>query len=101
MQVRYRMIRVILSMILAALLAGGGAAGAEEAHSVDFAASVALDMSSETVKAEARVHSYVDGDTTHFAVSDGAAVQQHISADLKEALPEYCFSVVIDRDYAD
>ena len=36
-----------------------------------------------------------------FAVSDGAAVQEHISADLKEALPEYCFSVVIDRDYAD
>ena len=36
-----------------------------------------------------------------FAVSDGTAVQEHISADLKEALPEYCFSVVIDRDYAD
>ena len=72
MQVRYRMIRVLLSLILAALLAGGGAAGAEEAHSVDFAASVALDMSSETVKAEARVHSYVDGDTVHFTVSDGA-----------------------------
>ena len=66
------MIRVLLSLFLAALLAGGGAAGAEEAQSVDYAASVALDMSSETVKAEARVHTCVDGDTTHFTVSDGA-----------------------------
>ncbi len=72
MQVRHRMIRVLLSLFLAALLAGGGAAGAEEAQSVDYAASVALDMSSETVKAEARVHTCVDGDTTHFTVSDGA-----------------------------
>lgn len=72
MQVRHRIIRVLLSLFLAALLAGGGIAGAEEAQSVDYAASVALDMSSETVKAEARVHTCVDGDTTHFTVSDGA-----------------------------
>ena len=73
MQVRHRMIRILLSLLLAALLAGGGAAGvAEDAKPVDFAASVALDMSSETVKAEARVHTYVDGDTTHFTVSDSA-----------------------------
>lgn len=73
MQVRHRMIRILLSLFLAALLAGGGAAGAgESAQGVDFAASVALDMSSETVKAEARVHIFVDGDTTHFNVSDGA-----------------------------
>ena len=49
------MIRVLLSLLLAALLAGGGAARAgEAAQSVDYAASVAPDMSSETVKAEAR-----------------------------------------------
>ncbi len=72
MQVRHRIIRVLLSLLLAALLAGGGSAGAEEAQSVDYAASVAPDMSSETVKAEARVHIYVDGDTTHFTVSDSA-----------------------------
>ena len=36
-----------------------------------------------------------------FAVQDGAAVQQHISKDLQDALPDYQFQVVIDRDFTD
>ncbi len=35
---------------------------------VDFASSVHLDMSSNTAKQEVTVHSFVDGDTTHFNV---------------------------------
>ena len=39
------------------------------APSVDYAASVKLDMNSETVKAEATVHTFIDGDTTHFEIT--------------------------------
>ena len=35
---------------------------------VDYAASIPLDMSSETVKQEVTVKAFVDGDTTHFNV---------------------------------
>ena len=35
---------------------------------IDYAASVKLDMNSETVKQEVTVKAYVDGDTTHFYV---------------------------------
>lgn len=37
-------------------------------ESIDYAASVKLDMSSSTAKAEVTVKTYVDGDTTHFNV---------------------------------
>lgn len=35
---------------------------------VDYASDLKLDMSSDTVKQEATVHIYIDGDTTHFNV---------------------------------
>ena len=35
---------------------------------VDYATAVKLDMNSETVKQEATVHTFIDGDTTHFNV---------------------------------
>lgn len=41
---------------------------ATELEIVDYAASVKLDMSSETVKQEVSVKIFVDGDTTHFNV---------------------------------
>ena len=37
---------------------------------IDYASSVKLDMSSDTVKQEVTVKTYVDGDTTHFHVPD-------------------------------
>ena len=79
MQVRHRMIRILLPLLLAALLTGCGGSRAGEAP-VDWAASVTLDMTSETVKAEARVHIYVDGDTTHFTVSGGPFTQGILKA---------------------
>ena len=43
----------------------------EEPQHIDYAASVTLDMNSETVKTTATVKSYIDGDTTHFYVQSG------------------------------
>ncbi len=40
------------------------------AEVIDYASSVTLDMSSETLKAEVTVKTYVDGDTTHFYVDE-------------------------------
>ncbi|MBR4767620.1 MAG: thermonuclease family protein [Lachnospiraceae bacterium] len=40
----------------------------EKKEFVDYAASVKLDMDSETMKQKVSVHLYVDGDTTHFEV---------------------------------
>ena len=42
--------------------------GSQQAEWVDYAASIALDMSSETVKQKVSVKAYIDGDTTHFNV---------------------------------
>ena len=39
---------------------------------VDYAAAVKLDMSSETVKEEVSVKTFIDGDTTHFYISSSA-----------------------------
>ncbi|MBO6159541.1 MAG: cation transporter [Firmicutes bacterium] len=36
-----------------------------------------------------------------FTVTDGAAVQTHISEDLKKEIPDYDFHIVIDRDFTD
>jgi len=42
----------------------------ETTEFVDYAGSVELNMSSNSVKAEVTVNTYVDGDTTHFNVSE-------------------------------
>ncbi|MBQ8408093.1 MAG: thermonuclease family protein [Clostridia bacterium] len=41
---------------------------AEELEFIDYAATVTLDMSSNTLKEEVTVKQYIDGDTTHFNV---------------------------------
>lgn len=58
---------VCASLILALLLCAAGCGMAEE--TIDYAASISLNMASETVKAEVSVKTFVDGDTTHFNVS--------------------------------
>ncbi len=75
MQVRHRIIPFLsaLAAVLAVLVLGGGAARGENGGEwVDYASAVPLDFSSETVKTEASVRCYVDGDTTHFSVSGEA-----------------------------
>ncbi len=54
------------ALILAVLLCAVGCGMAEEP--IDYAASVRLNMASETVKAQVSVRTFVDGDTTHFEV---------------------------------
>ena len=44
--------------------------GDKKKELVDYASQVKLDMSSESLKAEATVKQYVDGDTTHFYVDN-------------------------------
>lgn len=63
-------LRVTALLACACLLAASLclSAGAEEASFVDYAASVSLDLQSETVKQEVTVRTFVDGDTTHFNV---------------------------------
>ncbi len=73
MRVCHRIIfSLVLALALAVLLTGGSARAEEDTQAVDYASQVILDMSSETVKAEARVHIFVDGDTTHFTLRGGA-----------------------------
>ena len=45
-----------------------GSESGNNKEAVDYAASVKLDMSSTTAKAEVTVKTFVDGDTTHFHV---------------------------------
>ena len=61
---------LVLCIFLSCLAACGqvGEDPTEPAENVDYAASVKLDMNSETVKTEATVHTFIDGDTTHFNV---------------------------------
>lgn len=71
----YRVLTLCLvgALLLGALISCGG--GEEQSEGgpgehIDYAASVTLDMSSETVKQEVTVKAYVDGDTTHFHVPE-------------------------------
>lgn len=61
---------VVLCVLCSCLAACGRQNGATEPSSVDYAASVKLDMSSETLKQEVTVHTFIDGDTTHFNVPE-------------------------------
>ena len=47
---------------------GQGGDGTEPAKNVDYAGELKLDMNSETLKVQATVHTFIDGDTTHFNV---------------------------------
>lgn len=53
-------------LILALLLCVTGCGMAED--TIDYAASITLDMASETAKAQVSVQTFVDGDTVHFHV---------------------------------
>ena len=76
-----RLIRILSLCLIGALLLGASVGcGAKDGvddkvvtEHIDYAASVTLDMSSETVKQEVTVKSFVDGDTTHFYVPDHVA----------------------------
>ena len=76
-----RFVRVLSLCLIGALLLGAsvgcgakdGAEGESETAHVDHAASIKLDMSSDTVKQEVTVKNFVDGDTTHFYVPESVS----------------------------
>lgn len=60
---------LVLCIFVSCLAACGQQGGdSTPANDVDYAASIKLDMSSETLKQEVTVHTFIDGDTTHFNV---------------------------------
>ena len=67
-----KIIRPIACLLLCLLLAGFALAETP-AQSADFAGQLRLSMASETVKTEATVKTFVDGDTTHFLVPEDVA----------------------------
>ena len=61
----YRFFTVCFLLLCLAGLAPACAEG-----ETDFAGTVQLNLSSDTVKMEAAVETFIDGDTTHFLVSE-------------------------------
>ena len=59
---------LFVGMLLSCLAACGQGDQPTTPQNVDYAASVKLDMSSDTLKQEVTVHTHIDGDTTHFNV---------------------------------
>ena len=53
---------------------------AAEIEEKDYAASIKLDMDSETVKKEVTVKSFVDGDTTHFFIDESVSANGILKA---------------------
>jgi len=66
---KIRHILCLLACVLLLLPAGRGMAQ----ESVDYAASIELNMASETKKLEVTVKTFVDGDTTHFYVPESVS----------------------------
>jgi len=69
-----KIIRQIACLLLCLMLVGPAVAETP-AESVDFAGQLRLNMASESIKTEATVKTFVDGDTTHF----------HVPADVAES----------------
>ena len=60
---------VVVCIVLSCLVAcGQGGNDTQPAKDVDYAGELKLDMTSETLKVEVTVHTFIDGDTTHFNV---------------------------------
>lgn len=64
------LVLVALTVILACASCARNDGGEKNDGHKDYAASVTLDMSSNTLKQEVTVHAYIDGDTTHFNVPE-------------------------------
>lgn len=59
---------LVMSMFLSCLAACGQGEKETTPQDVDYATAVKLDMSTDTLKQEVSVHTFIDGDTTHFHV---------------------------------
>ena len=71
--------------------AGGGTSTETPLDPVDYVSGLKLDMNSETLKVEATVKMYIDGDTTHFYVpatvsSTGVLKARYIGINVKKVI---------------
>ena len=95
-----RSIRLIAVFLLVCLLTAafasceilsGGNGGGSKGELFDYAGDLKLDMSSSTLKEEATVKSYIDGDTTHFYITksdkhpDGVLKARYLSINTPES----------------
>ena len=60
----------ILLLLCAAFVACDNEKPSEQTGEIDYASVVKLDATSNTLKQEVTVKSFIDGDTTHFNVSN-------------------------------
>ncbi|MBO4559983.1 MAG: thermonuclease family protein [Lachnospiraceae bacterium] len=67
---RMSLVLAVLLLCLPVLTACKGGKESPDAEPVDYAASVKLDMDSDTLKQTVTVKTFVDGDTTHFNVPE-------------------------------
>ena len=72
--------RNIICILLSLLLMSSFAIAESPAEPVDYAGQLRLNMSSETVKAEVTVKTFVDGDTVHFNVDEQVCVSGVLKA---------------------
>lgn len=106
-KIKYQQTTLLFSAVLMAALLGGCGNQApitenqkevtitqtpsqDSGEVVDYAASIVLDMSSETVKQEVTVKTFVDGDTTHFNVptdvkEDGVLKARYLAINTPES----------------
>ena len=85
-----RLLALLLALSSVFALATGCGERKKEQKDVDYAASVKLDMNSETLKQEVEVKLYIDGDTTHFFVpttisADGVLKARYLAVNTPES----------------
>ena len=90
MKMRLASLLVLCCVLLTCLIGCGGNGGTQEPEVKDYVAETKLDMSSNTLKQEVTVKSYIDGDTTHFNVptsvsSDGVLKARYLGVNTPES----------------
>ena len=87
-----RMLRLVAGLAaLLMLVSAFVACNKHQREHIDYVAQTKLDMASESLKIEATVKSYIDGDTTHFHVSpsaefpDGVVKARYLAIDTPES----------------
>ena len=87
-----RMLRLVAGLAaLLMLVSAFAACNKVKKEHIDYVAQTKLDMASESLKIEATVKSYIDGDTTHFHVSpsaefpDGVVKARYLAIDTPES----------------
>ena len=81
---------IVVCLFLTACGSGNPSADPEDKPHTDYAGSIKLDMSTNTVKQEVTVKTFIDGDTTHFIVpetvmADGVLKARYLAVNTPES----------------